>query len=113
MGDIQNIHNLWLTYGSYVTNGRCTERSHFTVDVQDMSALWKMVRTPRTDQAQTRNYLSAIGINFPLLILQPSGKLRKTLISTWRTRTLVSQYYRSTPLQLYWVMTLLVTLALP
>ena len=25
----------------------------------------KMVRTPRTDQAQTRNYVSAIGINFP------------------------------------------------
>ena len=24
-----------------------------------------MVRTPRTNQAQTRNYLSAIGINFP------------------------------------------------
>ena len=65
MGDIRNIHDLQLTYGSYVTNGRCTERPRFTVDVQDMSALRKTVRTPRTDQAQTKNYLSAIGINFP------------------------------------------------
>ena len=35
------------------------------VDIQDTSALQKMVRTPRTDQAQTKNYISAIGINFP------------------------------------------------
>ena len=63
-------------YGSYATNGRRMERPHFTVDVQDMTALQKMVRTSRTDQAQTRNYLSAIGINFPLLLLQPRGKLR-------------------------------------
>ena len=54
-----------MTYGSYVTNGRHTERPRFMVDVQDTSALQKMVRTPRTDQAQTTNYLSAIGINFP------------------------------------------------
>ena len=65
MGDIWNIHDLWEMYGSYATYGRCMEHSHFTVDVQDMSAVWKMVRTPRTDQAQTRNYLSPIGINFP------------------------------------------------
>ena len=65
MGDIWNIHDLQLMYGSYVTNGRRTECPRFTVDVQDMSALWKMVRTSRTDQAQTKNYLSAIGINFP------------------------------------------------
>ena len=65
MGDVWNIHDLRLTYGTYVTNSRCTEHPHFTVDVQDTSALWKMVRAPRTDQAQTRNYLSAIGINFP------------------------------------------------
>ena len=65
MGDIRIIQDLWLTYSSYSTNGRCMEHPHFTVDVQDMSALRKMVRTPRTDQAQTRNYLSAIGINFP------------------------------------------------
>ena len=65
MGDIRNIHDLQLMYSSYATNGRRTEHPHFTVDVQDTSALRKMVRTPRTDQAQTKNYLSAIGINFP------------------------------------------------
>ena len=65
MGDIQNIHDLRLMYGSYVTNGEHTEHPCFTVDIQDMSALQKTVRTPRTDQAQTRNYLSAIGNNFP------------------------------------------------
>ena len=65
MGDVQNIHDLQLTYGSYVTNGRRTVHPCFTVDVQDMSALQKTVRTPRTNQAQTKNYLSAIGINLP------------------------------------------------
>ena len=47
MGDVQNVHNLWLMYGTYASNGRCTEHSHFTVDVQGTSALWKMVRTPK------------------------------------------------------------------
>ena len=65
MGDVWNIQDLWLTYGLYATNGRHTERPRFTVDTQDTSALRKTVRTPRTNQAQTRNYLSAIGINFP------------------------------------------------
>ena len=65
MGDVWNINDLQLMYGTYVTNGRRTECPHFMVDIQDMSALWKTVRTPRTDQVQTRNYLSAIGINFP------------------------------------------------
>ena len=65
MGDVRNIQDLRLTYGSYATNSTCMECPHFTVDIQDTSALWKMVRTPRTDQAQTKNYLSAIGINFP------------------------------------------------
>ena len=65
MGDVWNIPDLWLMYGTYMTNGRHMEPPHFTVDVQDTSALWKMVRTSRTNQAQTRNYLSVIGINFP------------------------------------------------
>ena len=65
MGDEWNIHDLRLTYGTHVTNGRCMEHPRFTVDVQDMSALWETVRTPRTNKAQTRNYLSMIGINFP------------------------------------------------
>ena len=54
-----------MTYGTYATNGRHTEHPHFTVDVQDMSELQKTVRTPRIDKAQTRNYVSAIGNNFP------------------------------------------------
>ena len=53
MGDVQNIHDLRLMYGTYMSNGRCTECSRFTVDVQGMSALWKIVRTPRTNKAQT------------------------------------------------------------
>ena len=65
MGDIWNIHDLRLTYGLYATNSRRKERPHFTVDVQDTSAIRKMVRTPRTDQVHTKNYLSVIGINFP------------------------------------------------
>ena len=52
-------------YGMYMTNGRCMEHSRFMVDIQDMSALQKTVRTSTTDKEQTRNYLSAIGINFP------------------------------------------------
>ena len=66
MGDIWNIHNLWLTYGMYATNGRRTEHSRFTVDIQGTSALQKMVRTPKTNKPQ-KNYLSEIGINFATL----------------------------------------------
>ena len=65
MGDVWNIHHLWLTYSMYVTHSKCTGCPRFMVDVQDMSALWKMVRTPRIYQAQTKNYKSAIGIAFP------------------------------------------------
>ena len=36
-----------------MTYGRHTECSHFMVDVQDTPAPWKMVRTPKTDKAQT------------------------------------------------------------
>ena len=76
MGDVRNIHDLQLTYGSYMTNGRRMGHPHFMVDVQYTSALWKMARTPRTNQAQTSNYLSAIGIDFPLLLIQPNSKWR-------------------------------------
>ena len=44
MGDIWDVHNLRLTYSMYTSNSRCMECSHFTVDVQGMSALQKMVR---------------------------------------------------------------------
>ena len=39
MGDVWNIHDLRLTYGTYTTNGRHTECPRFMVDVQDTSAL--------------------------------------------------------------------------
>ena len=54
MGDVQNVHDLRLMYDTYVSNGRCMEHSHFTVDIQGMSALQKMVRTQKTDKAQTK-----------------------------------------------------------
>ena len=47
MGDAWNIHDLRLTYGIYASNGRCTECSCFTVDIQGTSVLRKMVRTPK------------------------------------------------------------------
>ena len=53
MGDVQNVHDLWLTYSTYASNGRHMEYSCFTVDVQGMPALRKMVRTPElTKQRQ-------------------------------------------------------------
>ena len=67
----------------------------------------------KNQQSTDINYQSAIGINFPLLLLQPSSKLRKSLISIWRIRILGFHHYGNTPLQPYWAMTLLVTLALP
>ena len=53
MGDVWNVHDLWLMYGTYASNGRPMECSCFMVDVQDMPAPWKMVRTSKTDKAQT------------------------------------------------------------
>ena len=51
---------------------------------------------------------------FPLLLLQPSGKLRKTRMSIWRIRILGFHHYGRTPLQPYRAsMTLLVSLSLP
>ena len=47
MGDAQNVHDLQLTYGTYMSNGRHMEHSHFMVDIQDMSAPQKTVRTPK------------------------------------------------------------------
>ena len=64
MGDIQNIYDLRLMYGMYATNGRHMEHPHFMVDIQDISAQRKTVRTQRTDKAKTKHYQSAIGINF-------------------------------------------------
>ena len=54
MGEVQTVHNLQLMYGTYTSNGRCMEHSCFMADVQGMSALQKMVRTPKTNTAQTK-----------------------------------------------------------
>ena len=35
------------------------------VDGQGTPEPWKVVRTPKAEKAQTKNYLSVIGINFP------------------------------------------------
>ena len=64
-------------------------------------------------KTQTTTTNVRLELIFLLLLLQPSGKLSKTLISICRIRILGFQYYGSIPLQPYWVMTLLVTLALP
>ena len=53
MGDVWNIHDLQLMYGTYASNGRHMEHSHIMVDIQVMPALWKMARTPKTDKSQT------------------------------------------------------------
>ena len=46
-GDIQKVHDLWLMYGAYASNGRRIECLHFMLDIQGTSALWKTVRTPK------------------------------------------------------------------
>ena len=46
MGDVWNVHDLQLVYGTYASNGRHMECSCFTVDIQGTPALWKTVRTP-------------------------------------------------------------------
>ena len=52
-GDIQIIHDLQLTYGTFTSYGKCMECSQFMVDVQVARSPQKMVRTPKTDKAQT------------------------------------------------------------
>ena len=64
MGDVWNVHNLQLTYGTYASNGRCMEHSRFTVDVQGMPALGRWSE-PQNQQSTDKNYISVIGINFP------------------------------------------------
>ena len=51
MGDVWNVHDLWLTYGTYVSNGRCTEHSHFTVDIQGTT---EDGHNTKTHKAQTK-----------------------------------------------------------
>ena len=100
-------------YGTYASNSRHVERSCFMVDVQDMPVLWKMVRTPKLTKHRQKTTYVRLNLIFLLLLLQPSGKFRKTLISIWRIRIPGFHHYGNTPLQPYWAMMLLVTLALP
>ena len=64
MGDVWNVHDLWLTYGTYTFNGRHTECSHLTVDVQGMSVLWKTARTPKPTKHR-QNIPKCDGIDSP------------------------------------------------
>ena len=75
-GDVWNIHDQRLTNGTYASNGRCTECSRFTVDIQDMSVLQQMVRTPKLTKHRQETTFVQLELIFPLLLLQPSGKLR-------------------------------------
>ena len=77
MGDVLYIHNLWLMYSTYASNGRHMECSHFMVDVQDTSALCKTVRTPKLTKHRQETTYVRLELIFPLLLLQPSSKLRK------------------------------------
>ena len=47
MGDEQNVQDLQLMYSTYASNGRHTERSRLTVDIQGTPALQKTVRIPK------------------------------------------------------------------
>ena len=58
-------------------HGRWTEHSLYTGDGQN---------TPKTDQAQTVTTYVRLELIFLLLLIQPSVKLRKTLIPLWRMR---------------------------
>ena len=64
MGDVWNVHDLWLMYSTYVSNRSHMEHSRFAAGVQGTPALQKMVRTSK-QQSTDNNYLSAIGLNFP------------------------------------------------
>ena len=75
MGDVWNIHDLWLMYSLYVTNGRCTEHPCFMVDVQDMSAPQKMVRTPMTEFRQPLQVQSHLEV--PRILVQ-LGHIQRT-----------------------------------
>ena len=96
MGDVWNIHDLWLMYSTYTSNGRCMKCSCFTVDVQGTPAPQKMVRTPKTDKAQTTMTYVRLELIFLLLLLEPSSRLRKTLIPILRIRILGFHHYGNT-----------------
>ena len=63
---------------------------------------WEMARTPKTNKAQTSTTEVQLELIFLLLLLQPSVKLRKTQIPTWRMRIQGCHHNGSIPLQPYW-----------
>ena len=67
MVDVWSIHISQLTYRSHLPHGRWSEHQ-------------------KTDKAQTTTTEVQLELIFLLLLLQPSGKLSKILISTWRIR---------------------------
>ena len=69
--------------------------------------------TPSSDQRQTITTLVQLELIFLLLLLQPSGKIRKILILLWRMRFQGCLWYGSIPLLTYWGMTILLNLELP
>ena len=65
MGDVRNIHDIRLMYGSYATNGRCMERPGFKQLMywtRQHYGRWSEHQEPT--KHRPKNYLSAIGINF-------------------------------------------------
>ena len=80
MCDIWNIHDLWLMYSTYATNGTHMECSHSRL----MHRTCQHYRRLSEHQEPTKHRPEATYVQLelisPLLILQPSGKFRKTLI---------------------------------
>ena len=76
--DIQNAHFSQLMYRTRQHYGRWSEHQEPTK------------HRPGTTEVQ-------LELIFTLLLLQPSDKLRKTLISIWRISILGFQYYESIP----------------
>ena len=64
---------------------RWTEHPQFMVDGQNIPSTQEMA-SPKTDQAQTVTTYVRLELIFLLLLIQPSVKLRKTLIPLWRMR---------------------------
>ena len=112
MGDIWNIHDLRLTYSTYATNGRYMECPHSQLMYRTCQHYRRLSEHQEPTKHRPETTYVQLELIFPLLILQPSSKFRKTLIPIWSIRILWFQYYSCIPLQTYWVMTLVVTLSL-
>ena len=104
---------------TFVTHIGWTEPPCFMVDVQNTCVSQLTYRTspihrrwpehPKLTKHRLQLQVQ-LELIFLLLLLQPSSKLGKTLISTWRIRIQGFHHYGSIPLLPYWGMTLPVTL---